>query len=327
MSIDLNGKKVLVTGGTGMVGQPLVELLIEEGCDVTVVSLDDPSRVQQESITFVQSDLRDFNNCLEVTKNQDIVFHVAGVKGSPLLTRSKPASFFVPMLQFNTTVLEAARINNVEWSLYTSTVGVYGPSEVFREDDLWEQMPSKNDWFAGWAKRIGELQVEAYNIQYGESNTSIVRPVNIYGRYDNFNPQTSMVIPSLIYRALKSRDILEVWGDGSPLRDFVNARDVARAMVFCVKNKVTEPVNVGNGKGISIRELVETIVNNVPHPLEIEWDTSKPMGDKARVADTSRINGFGFHPEVTLEAGIKDTIEWYVQNTTDVDKRYEVFNG
>ena len=210
MSIDLNGKKVLVTGGTGMVGQPLVALLIEEGCDVTVVSLDDPSRVQQESITFVQSDLRDFNNCLEVTKNQDIVFHVAGVKGSPLLTRSKPASFFVPMLQFNTNVLEAARINNVEGSLYTSTVGVYGPSEVFREDDLWEQMPSKNDWFAGWAKRIGELQVEAYNIQYGESNTSIVRPVNIYGRYDNFNPQTSMVIPSLIYRALKSRDILEV---------------------------------------------------------------------------------------------------------------------
>ena len=310
MAIDLNGKKVLVTGGTGMVGQPLVELLIGEGCEVTVVSLDDPSRVQQDSITFVQSDLRDFNNCLEVTKNQDIVFHVAGVKGSPLLTRSKPASFFVPMLQFNTNVLEAARINNVEWSLYTSTVGVYGPSEVFREDDLWEQMPSKNDWFAGWAKRVGELQVEAYNIQYGESNTSIVRPVNIYGRYDNFNPQTSMVIPSLIYRALKSRDVLDVWGDGSPLRDFINARDVAAAMVFCVKNQVTEPVNVGNGKGISIRELVETIVDNVPHALEIEWDTSKPMGDKARVADTSRINGFGFHPEVTLEAGIKDTIEW-----------------
>ena len=327
MAIDLNGKKVLVTGGTGMVGQPLVELLIGEGCEVTVVSLDDPSRVQQDSITFVQSDLRDFNNCLEVTKNQDIVFHVAGVKGSPLLTRSKPASFFVPMLQFNTNVLEAARINNVEWSLYTSTVGVYGPSEVFWEDDLWEQMPSKNDWFAGWAKRVGELQVEAYNIQYGESNTSIVRPVNIYGRYDNFNPQTSMVIPSLIYRALKSRDVLDVWGDGSPLRDFINARDVAAAMVFCVKNQVTEPVNVGNGKGISIRELVETIVDNVPHALEIEWDTSKPMGDKARVADTSRINGFGFHPEVTLEAGIKDTIEWYLENTTDVDKRYEVFNG
>ena len=327
MAIDLNGKKVLVTGGTGMVGQPLVELLIGEGCEVTVVSLDDRSRVQQDSITFVQSDLRDFNNCLEVTKNQDIVFHVAGVKGSPLLTRSKPASFFVPMLQFNTNVLEAARINNVEWSLYTSTVGVYGPSEVFREDDLWEQMPSKNDWFAGWAKRVGELQVEAYNIQYGESNTSIVRPVNIYGRYDNFNPQTSMVIPSLIYRALKSRDVLDVWGDGSPLRDFINARDVAAAMVFCVKNQVTEPVNVGNGKGISIRELVETIVDNVPHALEIEWDTSKPMGDKARVADTSRIKGFGFHPEVRLEAGIKETIEWYLENTTDVDKRYEVFNG
>ena len=327
MAIDLQGKKVLVTGGTGMVGQPLVELLLEEGSDVTVVSLDAPSRVQQDNITFVQADLRCFEKCLDITKNQAVVFHVAGVKGSPLLTRSKPASFFVPMLQFNTNVLEAARVNNVEWSLYTSTVGVYGPSEVFHEDDLWNQMPSKNDWFAGWAKRIGELQVEAYGIQYGESNISVVRPVNIYGRYDNFNPQTSMVVPSLIYRALKSKDVLEVWGDGSPLRDFINARDVARGMVFCVKNEVTSPVNLGNGMSISIRELVETIVKHVPEDLEIKWDTSKPAGDKCRVADTSLINGLGFFPEVTLEAGIKDTIEWYLQNSSDVDKRYEVFNG
>ena len=94
MAIDLQGKKVLVTGGTGMVGQPLVELLLEEGSDVTVVSLDDPSRVQQDNITFVQADLRCFEKCLDITKNQDVVFHVAGVKGSPLLTRSKPASFF-----------------------------------------------------------------------------------------------------------------------------------------------------------------------------------------------------------------------------------------
>lgn len=324
--MDLKGKKVLVTGGTGMVGQPLVRMLIEKDCKVTVVSLDDPSRMQLPEVKFVKRDLRDFNTCCHLLSGQDVVFHVAGVKGSPILTRDKPASFFVPMLQFNTNVLEAARLNKVDWTLYTSTVGVYGPAETFHEDNMWSQPPSKNDWFAGWAKRMGELQIEAYNIQDKKSRTSVVRPVNIYGRYDNFNPETSMVIPSLIYRALNAENEIEVWGDGSPVRDFINSYDVARGMIFCVENEITQPVNLGNGFGISIKELVETIVKHVPKDLNISWDIDKPLGDAYRVADTSRIQELGFNTEITLDKGIQDVIAWYLENK-NIDKRYEVFDG
>lgn len=323
--MNLKDKKILVTGGTGMVGQPLVAMLLEKGAKVTVVSLDKPERIDVNKIEFLNLDLRDFNNCMAVTKDKDIVFHVAGVKGSPTLTRDKPASFFVPMLQFNTNVLEAARVNNVKWTLYTSTVGVYGPAEVFHEDDVWKSFPSKNDWFAGWAKRIGELQLEAYKIQYKVANSSIVRPVNIYGRYDNFHPQTSMVIPSLIYKTLNAQDELNVWGDGSAVRDFIHSSDVARAMIFCVENEVTEPVNLGNGKGISIKRLVEAVIAGSGKNLKITWDTTKPNGDAYRVANTERINNLGFKPSISLEDGIKDTIEWYKTHTNDVNQRYEVF--
>ena len=323
--INLNNKKVLVTGGTGMVGQALVKQLMNKGAIVTIVSLDDPS-LGVSGLNFISADLRDFRICLEITKDIDIIFHVAGVKGSPVLTKTQPASFFVPMLQFNTNILEAARLNNVEWTLYTSTVGVYGPAKVFKEDDLWNSFPSENDWFAGWAKRIGELQIEAYNIQHQKSKYSIIRPVNIYGKYDNFNPATSMVIPSLIHRALNATDTLEVWGDGSPIRDFVNSEDVAAAMIFCVENEITQPVNIGSGTGISIKELVETINNNLPKPLNIVWNTDKPSGDVYRVADTTRINNLGFIPKVSLNEGIKETMQWYLDNKEILGKRYEVFN-
>lgn len=308
-----------------MVGQPLVDLLLQKGANVTVVSLDDPSRMRNKDVKFVQADLRDFSKCLDVTKDQQVVFHVAGIKGSPTLTRDKPASFFVPMLQFNANVMEAARINEAEWTLYTSTVGVYGPADVFKEDDLWSQSPSKNDWYAGWAKRIGEMQLEAYRVQYKKANFSIVRPVNIHGPLDGFNPQTSMVIPSLISRAIDSKDKLTIWGDGSPVRDFINSKDVARAMIFCVENEISQPVNVGSGKGTSIKELAEIIISHIPHNLEIEWDTTKPNGDAYRVADISRLKSYGFELSKTLDESIAETIKWYLENKEEFSKRYDQF--
>ena len=229
------------------------------------------------------------------------------------------------MLQFNANVLEAARINEAEWTLYTSTVGVYGPADVFKEDDLWSQSPSKNDWYAGWAKRIGEMQLEAYRVQYKKANFSIVRPVNIHGPLDGFNPQTSMVIPSLISRAIDSKDKLTIWGDGSPVRDFINSKDVARAMIFCVENEISQPVNVGSGKGTSIKELAEIIISHIPHNLEIEWDTTKPNGDAYRVADISRLKSYGFELSKTLDESIAETIKWYLENKEEFSKRYDQF--
>ena len=200
MTVDFKNQSVLVTGGTGMIGRQLVDLLVERGAKVYVVSLD-PPRGLPEGVMYKLADLTDFSACQEVCEGMDYVFNLVGVKGSPKMCKEQPADFMVPMLQFNTNMMEAARRAGVKWYLYTSSVGVYHPAEVFKEDDVWSTFPSDNDRFAGWAKRIGELQAEAYSIQYGWDCVSIVRPANVYGPYDNFDPENAMVIPSLIRKA------------------------------------------------------------------------------------------------------------------------------
>lgn len=319
-----SGKNILITGGTGMIGRQLVELLLAEGAKVRVVSLDDPSLADPRT-EFLQLDLRELRNCLEACKGMDVVFHLAGVKGSPKMTREKPASFFVPTLLFNTAMMEAARRSRVEWFLYTSTIGVYAPAEIFREDDVWKTFPSENDKFAGWAKRMGELQAEAYRIEYGWDRVSIVRPANVYGPYDNFDPQNAMVIPSLIARVVAGENPLVVWGDGSSIRDFIHARDVARGMMLVVERGETRPVNLGSGKGHAIKEVVEIILKNLEAKPEVVWDTSKPSGDKVRLMDISRARSLGFEPQISLEEGIAETIKWYREHQHLAVRRYNIF--
>jgi len=317
-------KKVLVTGGTGLIGIPLVKMLIERGAKVKIASLDDPSRAHPEA-EFKQVNLMRFENCMEVCEGMDFVFHLAGIKGSPAMTMKKPASFFVPIISFNTNMMEAARQCNVESYLYTSTVGVYSPAEVFYEDDVWKTFPSKNDKFAGWAKRMGELQAEAYKIEYGWDKIAIVRPANVYGPYDNFNPNNAMVIPSLIKRTLDGENPLTVWGDGSPIRDFIHAKDVARGMLLALEKGTGQPVNLGSGIGVSIKKIVEIIVNNMKIKPKVFWDTSKPSGDKKRLMDISRAKAIGFQPIISIKDGIKEVMDWYQKNRDIVNKRYNVF--
>ena len=319
-----SGKKVLVTGGTGMIGKQLVPLLLDAGAIVHIVSLDDPSRAPEE-IHFIRSDLREFNNCLIACEGMDIVFHLAGVKGSPAMTAERPASFFVPTLTFSLNMMEAARRCRVENYLFTSSVGVYSPAEIFFEDSVWETFPSKNDWFAGWAKRMGELQAEAYRIEYGWDAVSIVRPANVYGPFDNFDPENSMVVPALIRRACESDGTLSVWGDGSAVRDFIHSRDVARGMMLALENRVSEPINLGSGSGISIRELVEIIVQEIGRPIEIKWDISKPSGDPIRILNAERSRGYGFEPVVSLKEGVEETVKWFLANKTALDSPYNPF--
>ena len=317
-------KKVLVTGGTGMIGRQLVELLIDAGAHVRVASLDDPSRAHPKA-EFMRVNLMDINNCLQACKDRDFVFHVAGIKGSPKMTSEKPASFFVPTISFNTNMMEAARQAGARRYLFTSTIGVYAPAEVFYEDDVWKTFPSPNDKFAGWAKRMGELQAEAYKIEHGWDKIAIVRPANTYGPFDNFDPQNAMVIPSLIKRAMDGEDPLIVWGDGTPIRDFIHARDVARGMMFALEQCPPYPINLGSGKGYTVKEIVEIIVNNLDKKPKIVWDTSKPAGDKKRLMDVSRANALEWKPEISLEQGIKEVMEWYRNNKETVNKRYNVF--
>ena len=293
--IDFKNKNILVTGGKGMIGRSLVDILqTKSPNNILVADLPD-------------HDLRDRNVCKEICDGQDIIFHLAGIKGSPQRCMESPASFSVPMIQFNANMVEAAFNADVDWFLYTSSVGVYHPAEVFEEDDVWKTFPSENDWFAGWAKRIGEMNVEAYVKQNNWNKCSIVRPANVYGPNDNFG-KWSMVVPSLIKKAMEN-DVLEVWGDGSPIRDLIYTDDVARGMIHMVENQVTEPVNLGSGDGVTIKEVADIIASYFQ--LDIEWDETKPMGDSKRLMSTERAESFGFTPQTSLENGIVKTIQWY----------------
>ncbi len=325
MSINyFSNKEILVTGGTGLIGKPLVDLLVKSNANVTVVSLDDKSRAN-ENVKFIKSDLRNIDNCIDACKNKEIVFHLAGVKGSPDMTARKPASFFYPTISFSFNMLEAARKCGVNKYLFTSSIGVYSPASVFNEEDVWKTFPSNNDKFAGWAKRMCELQIEAYSIEYNWNNISIVRPANVYGPFDNFDVNNAMVIPSLIIKALNPDPIFKIWGDGSPIRDFVYSKDVAKGMMKVVEKGYKEPINLGSGEGVSIKQIVDIIVRLTNCKKEIFWDTSMPAGDLKRLMNIERQNSLGIKNETNIEEGIKNTIDWYQENKEFIDKRYNPF--
>ena len=238
----------------------------------------------------------------------------------------RPASFFVPTITFSFNMMEAARRANVKNFLFTSSIGVYEPAEIFSEDDVWKTFPSPNDRFAGWAKRMGELQAEAYEIEYGWNKISIVRPANVYGPFDNFDPENAMVIPSLIRRAVEGESPLVVWGDGTPVRDFIFSEDVARGMMLAVEKNINLPLNLGSGQGVSIKRIVEEIVTNLNDDREIIWDKDKPNGDALRLMDMSRSKELiNFVCKTDIVQGIAQTIEWYLDNRKDILNRYNVF--
>lgn len=325
-------KHVLVTGGSGLIGRPLSQMLLDAGAKVTIASLDNPIALPNGA-RFIRADLREFEVCRSLCEGQDIVFQLAGIKGSPVATKTKPASFFVPTLQFSTNMMEAARLTDVQWYLNTSSVGVYGSAEIFYEDAVWDNVPSTHDKFAGWAKRIGEMQAEAYEIEYNWKRCSIVRPANVYGPWDSFSNESAMVIPSLIKRACGNitshgerigyENPLKAWGNGSPIRDFIHAKDVARGMMMAVEQNITQPINLGSGIGVTIKELAETIANI--RGINVEWDTNKPNGDTKRLMDITRATSLGWKPEISLLGGISETIEWYEKHGQN-NNRYDVFS-
>ena len=315
-------QKVLVTGGAGMIGRQLVNLLIEKEAQVTVADLNEPNDLPS-GVKFVKANLLYFDQCQNICQDQDYVFNLVGIKCSPKVTMEQPADIMGPMMQFNTNMLEAAMKANVKWYLYTSTVGVYTPAEIFYEDDVWKGSPSPNDWYGGWAKRMGELQCEAYKKQYGEGKCSIVRPANVYGSYDNFDLKNAMVVPSLIRKAFEN-DVLEVWGDGSPIRDFIHAKDVARGMMFAVENKITQPINLGSGNGVTIKEVAEIVANYFNKP--IQWSPEKPSGDAKRLFSMERANSYGFYPETSIKEGVENTIEWFILNQDKIEKKFNALN-
>lgn len=318
---SFTGKNVLITGGTGLIGRQIVKILCDAEAHVRIVSLDD-IRLDDRA-EHICGDLTDFEFCKDVISDMDYVFHVAGIKGSIEVTKKKPASFFVPLLMFNTNVLEACRLNKVQKVVYTSSIGAYSSAEIFKETENADGPPM--DMFPGWAKRMAELQIQAYKIQYGLENFSIVRPCNVYGPGDNFDPDNAMVIPTLMHRIFQKEDPVVVWGDGSAVRDFAFSRDVAEGIILALYHGTRSSfVNLGSGKGYTIQELIETLNSFID--FNYEFDTSKPSGFPRRVMDISLARQLiDYNPTTSLRDGLKETWGWYTANQKEYLKRKNYF--
>ncbi len=321
---SFSGKNVLVTGGTGLIGRQVVALLADAGARVRIVSLD---HVTVDSrADHVIGDLTNFDLCKEVTKSMDFVFHLAGIKGSAQVSQTHLAAHFVPTLMFNVNVLEASRLNKVEKVVYTSSIGAYANGEVFKEGEPGDFHDAPMD-FAGWAKRMAELQIHAYKVQYGMKNMAIVRPSNVYGPGDNFDPENAMVVPSLIHRIYHHEDPLVVWGDGSAIRDIVYSRDVAEGVVLALHHGTGgRYVNLGGGRGYTVRELVETLHGFLG--FNYRFDASKPSGFPRRVMDISLAKELiDYNPTTSLLDGLKQTWNWYIDNRDEYLKKKNYFKN
>ena len=292
----MKNKSALVIGASGMVGTALMKVLGRSKTYFKIKGVD------------IETDMTIKSNT-EIIKDYDHIYHLAGKKGSPQTAKERPADY-LPMLQFDANIIEAVGKYKPEWFLYTSSIGVYPPMEVYEEDKVWHEVPSENDKIPGYIKRMGELGCYAIRATYGYENISIVRPANIYGPNDNFG-KNSMVIPALIKKGYED-DVINVWGDGSPIRDFVYCEDVAKGMLHMVENKVNDTVNLGSGEGVKISDIANTIGRHFDK--EVKYDPTKPNGDMKRLMSMAKANNFGFESTTTVNEGIKKTIEWYETN-------------
>jgi len=318
---SFSNKNVLITGGTGLIGRQVVDILCDAGSCVKVVSLDN-IKVNGKA-KHILGDLTGFDFCKEVTKDMDFVFHMAGIKCSIDITRKMPASHFVPALMFNTNMLEACRLNKIGKVVYTSSIGAYASAEIFKEDQNPDGPPM--DFYAGWAKRMAEFQIQTYNIQYGLDNFAIVRPCNVYGPGDNFDPDNAMVIPTLMYRIYRKEDPVTVWGDGTAIRDFAYSRDVAEGVILALYHGTNSGfVNLGSGRGYTVKELVEALRSFLD--FNYEFDITKPSGFPKRVMDISLARELiDYNPTTILEEGLKETWDWFVNNPDEYLKRKNYF--
>jgi len=314
-------KNILVAGGTGTIGTQVVQQLLKKNANVTVVSMDEEKyarKVLGTEIIFKKYDLTNRDNCKKVVKNQDMVFNLVGIKGSVGIGETKVASYLVSMLRFQTNLMEASFFEGVKRFLFVGSVCSYPQSNIHYEDNMWNGMPKQNDRIPGIAKRVGELMGEAFQLEHGWDAVRIVRPSNVYGPYDDFNPATAQVIPALISRMVNGENPVRVWGDGSAIRDFIFSEDVAFWMLKVMgKETPCPPINLGSGNGATIKEITNIIAKLVHPSQKIKWDIDKPSGDPCRVLSMDRAkNLIGYYHKTSLEEGLRKTIEWYKENRT-----------
>lgn len=325
--MQLLGKTILITGANGLVGVPTIEKCIQRGAKKVIavdINCDNLKSLLSKypNLVYIKTDLRYLAACesLFQTDKVDIVLHIAGIKGSPTRTASSPADYLIPMLQFNTNIMDAAFKARVDWFVYLSSVGVYAPAEVMEEESVWHTMPSKNDWHPGWAKRMGELTLDSLRIQHDWKNWTVIRPSNIYGCNDNFKPDATVVAAN-VWKLFNTDSEMVCWGDGSARRDFIFAEDVAEATIAAVENEVNDVVNCGCGKAVTIKETIETLVDVYKEITgknkTVVWDTTKPNGDLLRCLSSVKQERYSMLPKTTLRDGLLKTVNSYMNKYID----------
>jgi GDP-L-fucose synthase len=313
------GARVLVAGGTGTIGIQVVKQLIQRGSIVSIASLDNVTKIEKifnkdfGLINFKHLDLTSIESCVEAVNGQDIVINLVGIKGSTGIGETKVASYLIPMLRFQTNLMEAAFNQNISRFLFTGSVCAYPQAKLHEEENMWNGMPKQNDRIPGIAKRVGELLGEAFELEYGWDAVRVVRPSNVYGPYDDFNPKTAQVIPSLINKVNSAKDEIEVWGDGSAIRDFIFSEDVAYWMLEALEKAPSNyPINLGSGEGITIKEIAESIINVINPRIKIKWNPSGPVGDPVRVMSMDRAREvLRYSLRTSLTEGLIKTNDWF----------------
>jgi len=306
--MELKNKKILVTGGTGFLGSFVVKKLLDRGVPKTKIFIPGSN----------EYDLRKQENCKRVAEKQDVVIHLAAKVGGIGFNQEYPAELFYDNLMIGIQMMEAARQAGIEKFVAIGTICAYPKFTPvpFKEEDLWNGYPEETNAPYGLAKKMLLVQAQVYRQQYG-FNAIYLLPVNLYGPRDNFDSRSSHVIPALIRKVAEAKkegkSYIEVWGTGKATREFLYVEDAAEGIVLATeKYNKPEPVNLGSGMEISIKDLVELICHLMDFKGEIIWDAAKPDGQPRRCLNIDRAEKeFDFRAKTDFEIGLKKTINWY----------------
>lgn len=311
MSESFSKKRICITGGAGFLGKVVTRKLIDRGAtEIFIPTIDEYDLVDPNSI----------DKMLNVS-NPDIIIHLAAHVGGIGANREHPAEFFYDNLMMGVQLMHKAWQRGVEKFVAIGTVCAYPKFTPvpFKEDDLWIGYPEETNAPYGLAKKMLLVQSQAYRDQYG-FNSIFLLPVNLYGPGDNFNLQSSHVIPALIRKCIEAENHgvkeIEVWGDGSPTREFLFVEDAAEGIVLATESyNESLPVNLGSGYEISIKTLAEKIAYHTGFNGRLVWNKDKPNGQPRRGLDTTRaFEKFGFKAKVDFDQGLKKTVAWYREN-------------
>jgi GDP-L-fucose synthase len=306
--LELSSKRILVTGGGGFLGSHIVEQLTSRGCgQITVPRRRDWDLTQADAIDQLLRESR-----------PDLVIHAAAAVGGIGANRDNPGRFFYENAIMGIQLIEACRRHRVEKTVVLGTICAYPKITPvpFREEALWNGYPEETNAPYGIAKKVLLVQCQAYREQYG-MNAVYLLPVNLYGPRDNFDHSSSHVIPALIRKCVEAQEaslpVVTLWGDGSPTREFLYVDDAAQAIVLAAESyNGAEPVNIGSGEEISIRDLAGKIAALTGFSGRLAWDVTKPNGQMRRCLDVTRAEReFGFRARTKLDEGLRTTLEWY----------------